>query len=50
MTNIGFESSNEYTVWKETIVNKNDKCRLASALKMNQDLLQLYWVYWQSDT
>ncbi len=43
ITNIDFTSSNEYKVWKETIVTEIDRCRLTSALKVNQDLLQLYW-------
>lgn len=43
ITNIDFTSSNEYRVWKENIVTEIDRCRLASALKVNQDLLQLYW-------
>lgn len=43
ITNIDFTSSNEYKVWKETIMTEIDRCRIVSALKVNHDLLQLYW-------
>lgn len=43
IANIDFTSSNEYRVWKDAIVTEIDRCRLVSALKVNQDLLQLYW-------
>ena len=43
MTNMDFTISIEYKVWREAIETEIDRCRLATALKVNQDLLQLYW-------
>ncbi len=43
MTNMDFTTSSEYKVWREAIVTEIDRCRLSTALKVNQDLLQLYW-------
>ena len=43
ISHIESDLPNGYGVWKDSIVAEIDKCRLASALKVNQELLQMYW-------